>query len=196
MSPPLFTVETGVTKQESAAVNLLPCRVHHDGDVNPSGAFWNPSKSEGEPFALPNARWDSLTKPPGLDTSHTAYFRGRKLQGKAVKLPDGYYGAVLEKTDAKPEARPETTDEDIEVMEDPEDQLDVGAMKGKAAFDELMIWGHESTSDSTADPYVRGMEEWIAFAEEVWPGTRLRARDFYADISQIHSADTESKSTT
>lgn len=61
----------------------------------------------------------------------------------------------------------ESVDEDVEIIESPEDQLEVGAMQGKAAFDELMIWGHESTSDSSVDPYVRGMEEWIAFAEEV-----------------------------
>lgn len=104
----------------------------------------------------------------GLDGIQTAYMRGRKLHGKAVKLPAGYYGTVVEKTDTKPESTPrDMGDDDVEVAEDPEDQLEVGAMRGKAAFDELLIWGHESTSDSVADPYVRGMEEWIAFAEEV-----------------------------
>ncbi|KAI0456510.1 ribonuclease H2, subunit C [Xylaria acuta] len=149
MSPPLFTVESGASEQKKATVNLLPCRIHHDGDVNPSDTFWNPTKSE--------------------DSSHTAYLRGRKLHGKAVKLPEGYHGVVVEKSDAKPETvtKQEPADEDVGVIEKPEDQLEVGAMKGKAAFDEMMIWGHESTSDSSTDPYVRGMEEWIAFAEEI-----------------------------
>ncbi|KAI0432069.1 ribonuclease H2, subunit C [Xylaria sp. FL1042] len=150
MPPPLFTVESDASKQKTAKVNLLPCRIHHDGDVNPSSTFWNPAETQ--------------------DGLPTAYFRGRKLHGKAVKLPEGYYGVVVEKTDAKPQAsstEQEPTDEDVEVIENPEGQLEVGAMKGKAAFDELTIWGHESASDSTADPYVRGMEEWIAFAEEI-----------------------------
>ncbi|KAF2969277.1 hypothetical protein GQX73_g4290 [Xylaria multiplex] len=71
--------------------------------------------------------------------------------------------------DAKPQACQEQQpiDEDIEVVEGPGSQLEVGTMRGKVAFDELMIWGHESTSDSSADPYVRGTEEWIAFAEEI-----------------------------
>ncbi|KAI0470324.1 ribonuclease H2, subunit C [Xylaria cf. heliscus] len=159
MPPPLFTVETGAPEQNRATVNLLPCRIHHDGDVNPSDTFWNPTKPE--------------------DNSSTAYLRGRKLHGRAVKLPEGYYGVVVEKTDAKPETstKQELIDDDVEVIENPEDQLEVGTMKGKAAFDELMIWGHESTSDSSVDPYVRGMEEWIAFAEE------------------IHSSSTESEPT-
>ncbi|KAI0972807.1 ribonuclease H2, subunit C [Xylaria arbuscula] len=150
MPPPLFTVESEASKKQKAQVNLLPCRIHHDGDVNPSDTFWNPTEAE--------------------DGLQTAYFRGRKLHGKALKLPEGYYGVVVEKTDAKPQtssAEQEPADEDIDVIENPEDQLEVGEMRGKAAFDELMIWGHESTSDSTADPYVRGMEEWIAFAEEI-----------------------------
>ncbi|KAI1747982.1 ribonuclease H2, subunit C [Xylaria castorea] len=149
MSPSLLTVEPGASEQHRATVNLLPCRIHHDGDVNPSDTFWNPTKPE--------------------ENSHTAYLRGRKLHGRAVKLPEGYYGVVVEKTDAKPETstKRESADEDIEIIENPEDQLEVGAMKGKAAFDELMIWGHESTNDSSMDPYVRGMDEWIAFAEEI-----------------------------
>ncbi|KAI1426564.1 ribonuclease H2, subunit C [Xylaria sp. FL1777] len=161
MPPPLFKVESEASKQQNAKVNLLPCRIHHDGDVSPSNTFWNPTETQNE--------------------LQTAYLRGRKLHGKAFKLPEGYYGVVVEKTDAKPETsstQQEPSDEDVEIIESPEEQLEVGAMRGKATFDELMIWGHESTSDSSADPYVRGMEEWIAFAEE------------------IHSTTTESESST
>lgn len=48
MSPPLFKVEAGSASQEKATVNLLPCRIHHDGDASPSDTFWNPTKKEGE----------------------------------------------------------------------------------------------------------------------------------------------------
>ncbi|KAI0103204.1 ribonuclease H2, subunit C [Nemania sp. FL0031] len=149
MSPPLFTIESSTSGQEKATVNLLPCRIYHDGDVSASDAMWNPTKTQ--------------------DGSKTAYLRGRKLHGKALKLPDGYRGMVVEQTEAKPDtsSNQELADEDVQVIENPEDQLKVGAMKGKAAFDELVVWGHESTSDSTVDPYVRGMEEWIAFAGEI-----------------------------
>jgi ribonuclease H2 subunit C len=85
-----------------------------------------------------------------------------------VKLPEGYHGTVIERTDAKPStSTKQDMGEDVEAVENPEDQLKVGAMSGKATFDQMTIWGHESTSDSMADPFVRGMEEWIAFAEEV-----------------------------
>ncbi|GAP90423.1 putative ribonuclease H2 subunit C [Rosellinia necatrix] len=152
MPSPLLTLESGTSEQKRATVNLLPCRIHHDGDVNPSNTFWNPTEAEG------------------ADKLQTAYLRGRKLHGKPVTLPEGYYGLVVEKTDAEPETstRQGTADDnDVEMIENPGDQLEVAAMKGKAAFDQLMIWGHESTSDSSVDPYVRGMEEWVAFAEEI-----------------------------
>ncbi|KAI0396735.1 ribonuclease H2, subunit C [Xylariaceae sp. FL0594] len=148
MSPPVFTVDNNSQGQRKATLNLLPCRIHHDGAVSPCETFWHPTKT--------------------TDNTQTAYFRGRKLQGKAVKLPEGYYGTVVEKTEPTPgaSAQPPAA-EDLEEIENPEDVVQVAVMKGRATFDELMVWGHESTTDATADPYVRGMEEWIAFAEEI-----------------------------
>ena len=37
----------------------------------------------------------------------------------------------------------------------------------EATFDEFMVWGHESMPEELADPFVRGMEEWIDFAQTV-----------------------------
>jgi ribonuclease H2 subunit C len=37
----------------------------------------------------------------------------------------------------------------------------------EAYFEEVMVWGHEALPEEGADPYVRGMEEWISFAETV-----------------------------
>ncbi|KAI1322919.1 ribonuclease H1 small subunit [Xylariaceae sp. FL0255] len=147
MPLPLFTVEPQEFVKASATVNLLPCRINHDGEVNPSDTFWNPSQAE--------------------DGQRTAYFRGRKLRGKHVKLPEGYYGSVVEKGDPKPETSHKEMTEDVEVIENPADQLEVGIMNGKATFDELIVWGHESINDSSADPYIRGMEEWVTFSSEV-----------------------------
>ncbi|KAI1170823.1 ribonuclease H1 small subunit [Nemania sp. FL0916] len=150
MPPPLFAIEPVAPEAEKSRINLLPCRIHHDGDVNTSDTFWNPTKAE--------------------DGLQTAYLRGRKLHGETVKLPEGYRGVVVEKTDAKPSAPTtrELGDEDVMAIDDPDDQLEVGEMKAKATFDELTIWGHESTSDSSVDPFMRGMQEWISLAEEVW----------------------------
>ncbi|KAH9883792.1 ribonuclease H2, subunit C [Xylariomycetidae sp. FL2044] len=147
MSPPVFTVDDQRSTKTKARINLLPCRVHHDGDVSPIDTFWKPSRSQER------------------NENSTAYLRGRELHGKTVKLPEGYYGSVVERTEPKVE-RQELA-EDVELEEVPEEPLKVGAMQGKAVFDEMIVWGHESAVDSSADPYVRGMEEWISFAEQI-----------------------------
>ncbi|KAI2472441.1 ribonuclease H1 small subunit [Annulohypoxylon bovei var. microspora] len=150
MAQPVFTVEARENISKKAQVNLLPCRIHHDGNVNPIDTYWNPEE--------------------GQDQMKTAYIRGRKLHGKAVKLPEGYYGSIVEKSEPKKSEEPKNEGDMVEVIEiqdDSDDQLETGAMQGKATFDELMIWNHESLADSSEDPYLRGMEEWISFAEQI-----------------------------
>lgn len=43
----------------------------------------------------------------------------------------------------------------------------VVAMKLHSQFDHLNIWAHDSKPDDLADPYVRGLDEWILLAENV-----------------------------
>ena len=48
MEQPLLSIEEGKSRSDNKAVaNLLPCRVHHDGPVDPIEAYWKPTKSEG-----------------------------------------------------------------------------------------------------------------------------------------------------
>lgn len=49
-----------------------------------------------------------------------------------------------------------------------EDAVETKAMELKAAFEEVVVWGHEAVpSEQAGDEYVRGVEEWIAFAHAV-----------------------------
>ncbi|RYP47596.1 hypothetical protein DL768_006382 [Monosporascus sp. mg162] len=153
MAPPMFTVPSELPAEKKAQVHLLPCRVHHDGNVDPVESFWSPRESQ--------------------DGQKNAYFRGRKLHGKTMKLPEGYHGSIVEKGQPKPEeasreeASREEMAEDIDLQEEQDDPIEVGAMRGKSTFDEVIVWGHEATADSGADPYVRSIEEWISFAEQI-----------------------------
>ena len=79
-----------------------------------------------------------------------------------MKIPKGYRGIVISSTDRiVPKETPADDDEDAE--ETPE----VKIMEEQAEFGDLMVWGHEALPDDMADPYVRGVEEWVAFAEQV-----------------------------
>lgn len=110
--------------------------------------------------------WKSLFADIITDDKRVAYFRGRKLHGKALKVPEGYRGVVVDKTEP-PEPRAPRPDEPEVVDLDAEDDMPLGALDTKAEFDEIVIWGHESMADTSSDPYVRGVEEWMKVAEKV-----------------------------
>ncbi len=58
-------------------------------------------------------------------------------------------------------------DDDFPVEgEDCEEDEPVKVLEEQATFDEVLLWGHESTPDEN-DPYAKGIEEWISFAETV-----------------------------
>lgn len=95
-----------------------------------------------------------------------AYFRGRKLQGKVVKIPEQCRGVVVERAPEKdPKSANEDVVEDLDADQEPEQ---IGSMKITAEFDEMVVWGHETVADASADPYVRSMEEWLQMADRVW----------------------------
>lgn len=39
-------------------------------------------------------------------------------------------------------------------------------LQEEASFTEVVLWGHESMPDEN-DPYAKGIDEWIGFAEAV-----------------------------
>ncbi|CAD0011120.1 unnamed protein product, partial [Aureobasidium pullulans] len=114
-------------KSTSCVANVLPCRIQHNGPVNATTRHWTPeSSSDGQ--------------------TNTAYFRGRKLNGKTVNLPEGY----RDEEDASSSSTPETK-----------------ILQEVATFDKIVVWGHEVQPDGQEDVYVRGVSEWIGLATAV-----------------------------
>ncbi|KAL6719137.1 hypothetical protein ACLMJK_003374 [Lecanora helva] len=158
---------SGSSKQDSSQCtpNLLPCRIHHDGPVDASPRYWNPERSKGRNSII-------LSKGTLADRiSHTAddgpeaYFRGRKLKGKIVKLPEGYEGMIVQKSGK--EQRLVQNVEQQKVDEEAgreENEEELGRLSKIGSFEEVIIWGHDSCVP-TDDLFVKGIEEWIGFAE-------------------------------
>ncbi|KAK4246614.1 ribonuclease H2 non-catalytic subunit-domain-containing protein [Corynascus novoguineensis] len=147
MSQPMLRVEKSETPSgdsPKATPHLLPCRVHHNGPAEPAQSFWNARVGESG--------------------ARTAYFRGRKLQGTAVKLPDGYRGIVA--VTSAPE-QPSRRSEEPEVVDLEQSEPPHGSLQVQAEFDEMVVWGHEQPVDAAADPYLRGAAEWLALAEKI-----------------------------
>ena len=64
----------------------------------------------------------------------------------------------------------ETVDTDMHDGETEEEEAttdEVSLLEEVASFDEVVVWGHDALPDELEDPYVRGLREWIAFAQVV-----------------------------
>ncbi|RFU26962.1 hypothetical protein B7463_g9368, partial [Scytalidium lignicola] len=127
--------------------NVLPCQINHNGPVDVGKNYWAPIRTP--------------------DGKSTAYFRGRKLVGKTLSLPEGYRGAVL--TPAE-EAEPRSAIKESEVIDVDADEVEEeetpGVMEQQASFDKVLVWGHEVEAGEE-DTYIRGLEEWIGFAGKI-----------------------------
>jgi ribonuclease H2 subunit C len=132
---------------KSVTPNILPCNIKHSGPVSSDPRYWNPSKEQ--------------------DGTSTAFFRGRKLRGKKLALPEAYQGVVLQKTDKKVIVKPgmPVPGGEAENANAPK-EVDTMAMEQHATFTHVMVWDHEAVPAGD-DVYVKGMEEWIDFAEAV-----------------------------
>ncbi|GKZ77388.1 hypothetical protein AnigIFM56816_010687 [Aspergillus niger] len=131
------------TPTDKFTPNILPCRIHHDGPVETLGRYWNPTSDEKD------------------QNLQTAYFRGRKLRGRRVAIPEGYEGVIATPTDrTMPTTR---TSADVEVEEiTPEEPVKV--LEKQGTFDEYVVWGHEFVP-AADETFVKGVEEWIKLAE-------------------------------
>ncbi|EFR00148.1 RNA exonuclease 4 [Nannizzia gypsea CBS 118893] len=127
------------------SMNILPCRIHHDGSIEASKRHWNPVRDEG------------------TDEISTAYFRGRKLRGRPVLLPDGYHGLVVTKLPQNETAIKRIVgDENV----DEENEEPLSQLETVGTFSTLTVWEHEKLPTDD-DVYVRSMEEWVSFAHSI-----------------------------
>ncbi|PYI02552.1 ribonuclease H2 subunit C [Aspergillus sclerotiicarbonarius CBS 121057] len=131
------------TSTDQFTPNILPCRIHHDGPVNSLNRYWTPLTDEND------------------QNQQTAYFRGRKLRGRRVAIPEGYQGVIVTPTDRVMPATPTSADVEVEevIPEEP-----VKVLEKQGTFDEFVVWGHEWVP-AADDSFVKGVEEWIKLAE-------------------------------
>ncbi len=105
-----------------------------------------------------------------------SYFRGRRIQGREVRVPQGYEGKVVREAPNGPvggEEEQRRKDSGArggggggEEEDDDEEEEEAKVLEDVAAFEELVIWGHEAMPEGD-DPFVKGVEEWVKFAEAV-----------------------------
>lgn len=86
-------------------------------------------------------------------------------------MPEGYRGVVVREGEEEAEKigkggpiEKDIKEEDEGMEEDEEEE--VKALDEVAKFEELVVWGHETVPEDD-DVFVKGVEEWIRFAEAV-----------------------------
>src|SRR5437763_1398465 len=79
---------------EKCSPNVLPCRIHYDGPSKVTKRFWSPSLETGKGGRGTQSRFFLHHADAAPDKTRTAYFRGRKLRGRPVNLPEGYEGEL------------------------------------------------------------------------------------------------------
>lgn len=144
------------SKPQKCTPNVLPARINHNGPIPSTTQYWKPSTdSKG--------------------TQH-AYFRGRHLYGTALPLPENYTGAILTVTDKQlPQAKSQPQshgDDEMEDVDEGNDQdesipVEVKIAEQVGEFDEVVVWGHGGEVDGGQDMFVRGLKEWVGFAESM-----------------------------
>lgn len=78
---------------DKCSPNILPCRINYNGHSKVTKRFWSPSLEKGTvPTKRTKARVINHHAETAPDKTRTAYFRGRRLRGRTVKLPEGYEG--------------------------------------------------------------------------------------------------------
>ncbi|KAF2143912.1 uncharacterized protein K452DRAFT_215171, partial [Aplosporella prunicola CBS 121167] len=164
--------QTAAAAVPTCTPNLLPCRVHHDGPVNAAERYWAPSSSARAPDATttttladtaPAAAAPTDTASIVADTAPTAYFRGRKLRGKSVAVPEGWRGVVVQRV----ERTQGQSDGSMRGEEDEgEGEEEAGVMEEVGRFGEVVVWEQEGMGEDE-DAYAKGLGEWVGFAEVV-----------------------------
>ncbi|GJN19087.1 hypothetical protein PR202_gb06325 [Eleusine coracana subsp. coracana] len=129
------TVDLSPASTDLGGVHLLPCGIRQNGAA-PVSDYFKP-RSTG-------------VEVDGVKVEE-AFFRGRKLQGATLSLPDGYRGYVLEKKSGGKDKQ----DSDAEV----------GDFVSHAEFQNITYWNHDTTP-SAEDPLPRCFH-WLTVANAV-----------------------------
>lgn len=170
---PSSSTSTSPPKTTICTPHLLPLRINHNGPINSTQRHWAPEvDSKGTPFPYPKLDKSlPLTNFLGsIGTSHV-HFRGRHLHGTSLPLPANYTGLVLRTTDKtlphtsnSHPATPQCVDEDAEGERVEEEEVKIAEQIG--SFEEVVMWGH-GAEVGEGDEFVRGINEWVGFAEGV-----------------------------
>ena len=182
MSQP--TIQFAPTKPShlpSLEPNLLPVHIPWDGPAPVSQYFLvQPALEPDEATrTLPtpvseNGETETLRPKQTLKKRFTAAFRGRKMHGLQVNLPEGMSGLVLRPADPLTKERIERSiqrrrqeiiDDDDENVEEPSGETRY--LEPIAKFSSFIHWNPDIQLDESRDEYIQGLNQWRRLCSKV-----------------------------
>jgi len=205
----MISIQTSSSSSSSKqyTANVLPCRIKYTGPTDASPHLWDPQTTtvtttnsddtsikddrDQDQSAKQHVNNDTQTNndQESSITTHISYFRGRRLLGTHVHLPEGYTGHILtpsksttttttaattalsqkqKQAAARHLYGDEDDDEDEQATEneseDEEKAMDVTNWESLAQFQDVMLWNHEVPVEVANDGIIRGIQEWIGFS--------------------------------
>ncbi|KAF7845659.1 hypothetical protein BT93_L1371 [Corymbia citriodora subsp. variegata] len=128
---------------ERCSISFLPCKIQKTGAAKISKRYWKPRVQP--------------------DSTKTVYFRGRRLRGRVVKLPESMDGNILKLSD---KTMQDTVSNDVLDQADHEDPEPVAVVEKLSIFNELTFYGHDILP-ATEDSMITGLTEWLDLAEAI-----------------------------
>ena len=105
------------------------------------------------------------------------------MRGQEVKVPQGYRGVIVKEAGKEKTALQKSEDGGYEREEEggrEEEQEDMTVLNEIGSFDNFFLWNHESMINED-DAFVKGLSEWISFAEAVSHAFPVSGRRYVHD---------------
>ncbi|ODH44793.1 hypothetical protein ACO22_00694 [Paracoccidioides brasiliensis] len=177
----------------SITPNILPCRIHHDGPVEISTRYWDPVFDMNNPANADVYNIQSLqphTFAAGNSEAEELLFRrdiksnsSKNLWGKLSGVLASQTDRILESQTSKSginrdnnhdrtrgnfneDGNVEEEEEEEEEDDDDDDEPVTTILEKEGTFSEFVVWNHQKVP-AADDPFVKGVSEWIQFAEAV-----------------------------
>ncbi|KAF8421211.1 ribonuclease H2 non-catalytic subunit-domain-containing protein [Tirmania nivea] len=161
-----ITPSPAVAPPPTATLHLLPAKLQTASPAD-AGRYWRPTplpKTEAA-AAAPGPEDDSGNP---TEPAQEATFRGRRLLGQEVLVPEGYTGLVLA-TIPNPSPPPRGNAGE-EAGDEDEEEAPQNVLTPLAQFRNVVVWGHDELPTAVAaggpggDLVMRGVQEWLAWA--------------------------------
>ncbi|KAF8511809.1 ribonuclease H2, subunit C [Hysterangium stoloniferum] len=186
MSPETTVLKASLTPLPTVEPHLMPFHIQHDGSA-PLSTYFIVKPEHANSDVVEGAS----TVARRLKARFCSSFRGRKMKGLTVDLPEGYIGVIVApEDDGKEVKRPrespvkkgrkgnrrstrrkagEDEDDDMHNTDIPEEEPDAASIKTltlSGKFTSFTLWNADADVDEGRDEYLRSLSEYQCLMAE------------------------------